>query len=586
MDTTSITERPPRSRPSENGQKIGNSFSSRPGSPNLQNLLKLWAALVVVLTLGQIAATLLVSRGFTLTLISDVTGLVLMLSALLVFSVNVSASAGARQTRLFWTLLATCWGVRIFGQLLWMYFDLVLRKEVPNPFSGDILLFMSSIPALAALLLQPHLVENHRSQRITDFLLLLLWWLYLYLFFVIPWQYVVLDEGKYGLNYNRLNGLLDAVLLLTLGFLWSQSFGRWKWFYASFFGAQALLTASGNLANVAIEKHVYYPGSWYDFPYAAALASATVVGLIGLTLASAAPSSKRPRPQLHVTRLGMLAVLSLPVIGAWTLLNQNTPSQVSHFRELVTLGTMLAMAFLVFAKQGQLTTELAKANRVLQEASLTDHLTGVRNRRFFDVTISSDASQVLRSYAAPQRSPIIDLIFYMVDLDNFKDVNDRYGHHVGDKVLLEVTRRINSVIRSSDILVRWGGDEFLIVSRFADRAEAATFASRILTAVGDPKVSVACAGVEISQTCSIGWAAYPWYPDEPDEVLCETVLGLADRGVLEAKLTGNNRAIGISPSDPDTAVFIATAGDGGRGHPVRTLSVAGPSQADRGRRGV
>jgi diguanylate cyclase (GGDEF)-like protein len=584
MDTIAIPARTPQTRPSEDGQKTGRSVSSPARSPNLQNLLKSWAALLVFLTLSQIAASLLVARGFTLTLITDVIGLVLMLSALLIFSVNVSASA--RQTRLFWLLLATCWGARVVGQVMWMYFDVVLRQEAPNPFIGDILLFMSNIPVLAALLLQPHLAENRRSQRTVDFLLLLLWWLYLYLFFVIPWQYVVLDEAKYGLNYNRLDGLLDAVLLLALGFLWSHSFGRWKWFYASFFGAKLLLTASGYLANVAIDKHLYYPGSWYDLPYSAALASATVVGLVGLTLVGAAGTLKRPRPQLHVTRLGMLAVLSLPVIGAWTLLNQNTPSPVSHFRELVTLGTMLAMAFLVFAKQGQLSTELAKANRVLQEASLTDHLTGVRNRRFFDVTISGDASQVLRSYAAPQRSPIIDLIFYMVDLDNFKDVNDRYGHHVGDKVLLEVTRRINSVIRSSDILVRWGGDEFLIVSRFADRAEAATFASRILTAVGDPKVSVACAGVEISQTCSIGWAAYPWYPDEPDEVPCETVLGLADRGVLEAKLTGNNRAIGISPSDPDTAVFIATAGDGGRGHSVRTFSVLGPSQADRGRRRV
>ena len=193
----------------------------------------------------------------------------------------------------------------------------------------------------------------------------------------------------------------------------------------------------------------------------------------------------------------MLAVLSLPVIGAWTILNQNTPSQVSQFRELVTLGTMLVMAFLVFAKQRQLSTELAKANRVLQEASLTDLSPGSETGD--SLTLPSPATRV-RFYGLTRRpkTPIIDLIFYMVDLDNFKEVNDRYGHHVGDEVLLEVTRRINSVIRSSDILVRWGGDEFLIVSRYANRAEAATFASRILTAVGDPKVSVASAGVRNS----------------------------------------------------------------------------------------
>ena len=554
---------------------------SRPGNPGLRNHLRLWAALVAILTLEQIAATVFVPRSLPLTLINDAIEFILMLSAALVFMENVSAST--RQTRLFWMLLAACWGIRIAGQAIWMYFDVVLRKEAPNPFVGDILLFLSNIPVLAALLLQPHLdpVEGRKSRGTVDFLLLLLWWLYLYLFFVIPWQYVVLDEQKYGSNYDRLSGLLDVVLLLTLGFLWSHSPGRWKWFYASFFEAQLLLAASSYVADQAIEEHLYYPGSWYDLPYSAALASVTVVGLLGLRLPTAAAGSRKPRADLHVTTLGMLAVLSLPVIGAWAVLNRNTPWQVTQFRELVTLGTMLAMALLVFAKQRQLRTGLAEANRVLQEASLTDPLTGVRNRRFFDATVSGDASQVLRSYAAPQELRISDLIFYMVDLDGFKEVNDRYGHNVGDKILLEVAKRINSVIRNSDILVRWGGDEFLIVSRYTNRAEAATFASRILKAVGNPRVGVVSAGIELLQTCSIGWAAFPWYTDEPDAVPVEAVLGLADRGVYEAKTAGKNRAIGISPSDAGTLLLIATAGDRVSTYSVQTLCVAGPCQSSK-----
>src|ERR1035437_7892115 len=107
-----------------------------------------------------------------------------------------------------------------------MYSDLVLIKEVPNPFVGDILLWLSNIPVLAALLLQPHRdpMEGRKSMGLVDFLLLLVWWLYLYLFFVIPWQYVALDEAAYGQNYDWLNGLLHPVLLLTLAFLWSHSF--------------------------------------------------------------------------------------------------------------------------------------------------------------------------------------------------------------------------------------------------------------------------------------------------------------------------------------------------------------------------
>ena len=452
----------------------------------MRNHWKFWVALVALLTLGQMAATLLVPRSFPLTLITDVADFLLILSALLVFSVNASASP--RQTRLFWMLLAASWAARIAGQSLWMYFDLVLRKEVPNPFVGDVLLFLSTIPFFAALLMQPHLdpVEGRKSRGRVDFLLLLLWWLYLYLFFVIPWQYVVLDEATYASNYIRLNGLLGVLVLLTLGFLWSHSLGRWKWLYAGFLAAQFFLAASGSLANHAIEKHLYYPGSWFDVPYAAALASFTMVGLLGLSLGGTAATAEKSRARLHVTKLGMLAVLSLPVLGAWTVLVRHTPVQVTQFRELITLGMMFVMAFLVFAKQHQLKADLAKANQVLQQASLTDPLTGARNRRFFDTTISGDVNQVLRSYAASQEHSHSDLIFYVVDLDSFKDINDRYGHDVGDKVLVEVTQRINTAIRNSDILIRWGGDEFLIVSRFSNRAEAATFASRILTAVANP----------------------------------------------------------------------------------------------------
>ena len=205
------------------GSRNGNNSLLKTGGTDLRNYLKVWAAFVAFCALVQIAASLLIPRSLLLTLITDVIAFILVLSAFFVFSLNVSASP--RQTQLFWMLLATCWGARIVGQAMWMYFDLVLRKELPNPFIGDILVFLSNVPVLAALLLQPHLdpVEGRKSRGTVDFLLLLLWWLYLYVFFVIPWQYVVLDEARYDSSYDRLNGLLDVVLLLALSFLWSHS---------------------------------------------------------------------------------------------------------------------------------------------------------------------------------------------------------------------------------------------------------------------------------------------------------------------------------------------------------------------------
>ena len=94
--------------------------------------------------------------------------------------------------------------------------------------------------------------------------------------------------------------------------------------------------------------------------------------------------------------------------------------------------------------------ELAEANRVLEEMTLTDPLTSVRNRRYFQVTIPADVGQAVRSYAAGGISPAKrnrDLIFYLIDADHFKEINDRFGHGAGDQVLIEMTRRISSAIR-------------------------------------------------------------------------------------------------------------------------------------------
>lgn len=543
------------------------------------DLRKVLLAFVALLTLAQVAATLLVPRSFSLSIINDGLEFFLILAAVFVFSLNASVST--RHVRLFWIFLAASWTVRIVVQAMWMYFELVLRREAPNPFVGDIALFLSAIPILAALMLQPSLdrVERRKTTSRVDFLLLLLWWLYLYLFFVIPWQYVVPNEGRYGWNYNQLSGCLDVVILLTIAFQWAHYSGRRRWFYTAFFGSQLLLAIAAYVANLAIDRHAYYPGSSYDLPYAIALASVTVVGLVGHGLGPDKGERGRPLP---LNQLGIVAVLSLPVITAGTLLLSNAAWPVVRFREFVAQVTVFVMASLLFVRQSQLRSELAQSNRAHLEASLCDPLTGARNRRFFDETISADTSQIVRSHVTAQNVNGRDMIFYMVDLDRLKEVNDRYGHHAGDNVLKEVTKRVAAVIRSSDVLVRWGGDEFLIVSRYADRREAEVSALRILMAIGASDIAVQGDGVTVRQTCSIGWAAFPWHPDDPRAVSIEAVLSLADRGAYEAKMAGRNRAIGVLPAKDSSLLFVAAAGDHSVKYPVQITSVDGPADAKRG----
>ncbi len=190
--------------------------------------------------------------------------------------------------------------------------------------------------------------------------------------------------------------------------------------------------------------------------------------------------------------------------------------------------------------------ELSQANKRFEEASLTDPLTGVHNRRFFQVTVPRDVQQTIRAYqtASPDDPPRDrDLAFFLVDLDHFKTINDTYGHAVGDKVLVEAAQRLNRVIRETDVLVRWGGEEFLIVSQGTNAEGAQLVALRILDEVGERPFEIS-EGNLLRKTCSIGWAIFPWIGKVPVAVPVEEIIKLADRALYQAKHSGRNCAVG------------------------------------------
>jgi diguanylate cyclase (GGDEF)-like protein len=152
---------------------------------------------------------------------------------------------------------------------------------------------------------------------------------------------------------------------------------------------------------------------------------------------------------------------------------------------------------------------------------------------------------------------------------------------VGDQLLVALARRLTSVVRDSDLVVRWGGEEFLIVARESDRAEAEPVATRILESVGGTPFDLG-EGLQLTRTCSIGWAAVPWIRDVAAAVSWEETLVLVDRALYLAKRSGRNQAIGVMPSEhaaPDVEArwwrepFERLEGR------LRTARVAGPPPA-------
>jgi diguanylate cyclase (GGDEF)-like protein len=540
-----------------------------------RNLKKISMAANALLMATLAAGCLWLPRGVAKSAVSDITGALLMLIALLAFGRQGLASTG--RLRWFWFLQSAGWGLWLADQMVWIVFDLLLKQPIPSMYPADALLFLAGAPMIAGLLLRPHREPSHTSAQLglLDFLLLLLWWLYLYVAFVVTWQYPWPNEPTYSRNYDLLSAAQAVLMCATLLLFLRESHGRWRRFYAYFLGAAAFNGIAFYVINHALESGTYFPGSWYDIPYSGSFVLFTAVAMQGRGLTPAPETAADESYNTWMANLAMTAVLSLPIIAVTAMLNPRLPQIASQFRTLVTLATMFLMALLLFIQHRRLNRELQRSNLVLEEASLTDPLTGLRNRRYFSATIEADVAQALRSHADAHDPHTRDLVFYLIDADNFKDVNDRYGHDVGDRVLIEMARRISSSIRHSDVLVRWGGEEFLIVSRYTDRREAELLAQRVLSSVADTPFTVNDQVHKIHRTCSLGWAPFPWFADNPRAVTYEEVLSLADRGLQQAKQTGRNRAVGILPSAGKTPAS-AMAGPHSTTLQVDIMAVAGP----------
>ena len=504
-----------------------------------------------------------VPHSYRLTALGDLTQCLILLFVLLAMLGNVGAAEA--RPRLFWALMTLGCGIWLCVQILWTYVEVFLRTDVPNPFVGDVALFLHLVPMMGALAVRPDLERDESVAQPggLDFLLLVTWWLYLYLFVVIPWQYVWPHKDLYGRSFDLLYFLEHFVFVSCAGAVWLRSTGAWKVIYGNLFGAGLLYALSSVTASVAIDFGRYYTGSIYDTPLVISFLWFAAVGLIGYRFASRKTRAFKITGGMRgvwVSGLAMVAILSLPVLAGWALYMSHAPLKVRDFRLLLTLGTMMLMGALLWIKQHGLDKEIGRSNQKLREDSYTDLLTGSKNRRYLTATIDADARRVVQGYSSEtnslgKRNP--DLVFYLIDCDYFKEVNDQYGHETGDQLLVEVARQISSAIRHSDVLIRWGGDEFLVVSRYTNREEASILAERVLQAVGN-EPSPLKGGYRLRCTCSIGWAVFPWFVREPEAVDYTEVLRLADCALYDAKKAGKNQAIGMLPTREQSLPFGGT----------------------------
>ena len=183
---------------------------------------------------------------------------------------------------------------------------------------------------------------------------------------------------------------------------------------------------------------------------------------------------------------------------------------------------------------------LAQKNRELSARSSRDPLTSLYNRRYFQELMHNAPVPSERRLRAEPDSPVHALL--LIDIDLFKQTNDRFGHAAGDAVLIAIARRLRDTLRETDIIVRWGGEEFLVFvpSTAADRLDE--IAARIMRSIAlEP---ILYKGNRIHVTASIGYSPIP-LPPEDVHLPWERAVGLVDMALYMAKLHGRNCAYGI-----------------------------------------
>jgi diguanylate cyclase (GGDEF)-like protein len=199
------------------------------------------------------------------------------------------------------------------------------------------------------------------------------------------------------------------------------------------------------------------------------------------------------------------------------------------------------------------TVELSSANEQLLNASITDQLTGLNNRRYLNSIVEQRCSAVLREFEREAKTGKSNsesgprLFFLMFDLDGFKPINDAYGHGSGDKVIVQVGEVLKSVCRKSDTVIRWGGDEFLVMGRVEESTEVEILAERLRS-----KIAANGFDIDLKQkmylSCSIGYSLFPFSHHYPNALSWEQVHLLADKALYKSKDAGRNKWTGILQS--------------------------------------
>jgi two-component system cell cycle response regulator len=434
--------------------------------------------------------------------------------------------------RRFWIVMAIAGPLTLAGELVVSWHHLVIGDEPPLPGLPDVFFISYYVVLLAALIfgLRPaRQLQSWRAALDASIVAAVVAF--------ISYDLLISPQLGGGVTSTQLVGLaypaMDVAMLVALISLALASFGHIPWslrlvalgIVTATMGDDALTYLSIHSVNVEV--------GWLK------IAWTTTSVLYGAAAWQACREPAEVRRQSGRSRGAGLALVAAGVaLTVSTLVADLIIEDGLHLEAailvLYVFAAVLVRLWVTAREREAVSRELADSLRLQRRMANTDELTGLANRRRADATLAE-----LAGSAGPDRA----LGVLVVDLDHFKEVNDRLGHPAGDAVLVDVAARLRGAVRPGDLVTRYGGEEFVVVVDDVTPTALHGLAERCRAAIGDEPFAVH--GHEsVIVTASVGGAALPG--DASD---LGTLLHIADRALYTAKAIGRNRAhVGARPA--------------------------------------
>src|SRR5580698_7170462 len=233
--------------------------------------LSLWSGLLFAFLAIKAVLSLVLGLGDKLAPYG--TGAYFLLLLLATGFTILNAVERTQGRRVFWVFMAVGYGLWALDQWLYVYYGFLRHIEVPDNSIADPALFLHLVPLMAAIAMLPHLKRpDRKSYRATlNFLFLLVFWVFLYAYFLFPYQYLFPNPAIYNPRFTTLYGAENAVLVLILCMVIHRAQPPWRSIYSHLLGASTLYALSSTLANMAIDAGRPYNGSLYSLAQNAAV---------------------------------------------------------------------------------------------------------------------------------------------------------------------------------------------------------------------------------------------------------------------------------------------------------------------------